>query len=506
MVHFNFGLGGLMIGDDDKKDDSSTSSSANSGDGSSSAMPTDTGEQVTASSDENSNLGAEVSPETPSSSETSGEMVTTPTEETVETETSETPETPGDAPTEENPATDPVFEEKIQTTEVGKGEEVEENETENFAENVENNNSSSGLTTQDSEENWLNTEKTPANEESVNLETETPTMPTFGQPTEDTAEDEQINLGQTEEVEVQDELKEVKDESMTEVSTEENISNDSVSQENETDASEPEIPTFEQPTSSVESESNMPADESSAKISEPTENPFPEAAVPASQPLDSEKQEPATNEPFIPVVPKAQTELPTNENIKTDSVAEQNIPELTENFAETENKDNSSDFFSNNPPAETTINNSSDDLSTENPITETDSDPLAPAPTAVIGGDLVSDNEDKNDDNVSDQDMVEESSSIKTENPVVVLEQFKEKAAGFLEEHNRRIAEYNKKIAELKAKIREEKHILKEEQKKSAKILEELNSLVANFSQTNSIKKKVPKRINKRKFTKTKTS
>ena len=69
----------------------------------------------------------------------------------------------------------------------------------------------------------------------------------------------------------------------------------------------------------------------------------------------------------------------------------------------------------------------------------------------------------------------------------------------FIETHNSKIAEYNEQIAALKAKIREEKHILKEEQKKSAKILTDLNELVASFSATSSIKKKMNKKATKEK-------
>ncbi len=527
MVNFNFGLGGLM-GDDKKKDDNANPVDDNATAQDDSTQP-DTSQQDTAqqdavvsadetltepvaetSAEESAENSADENPAAPrkavanfdSTDESTGEVA----EETATEET----------PAKEEGANEPVFD----TGETASEETAEANP---FATDTpvaeEATTETSGITNQADEESWLNNDDS---SEPVSLDAETPAMPTFGQPTDETPAE----------------------------SSEEAVSDEATAETSET-ADTPAMPDFtpapaavEEPTETMEAENTV--DENPAKNEE---NPFPEPAVPVVEGNSTEPTAPASNEPFIPAVPKAQTsilETPAVEN-KEEAKEESALPEIptfgqpadetpvkttdenpaaprkaVANLAETTETPAPKvpDFLSgaNNDTAESSTN----DLfaTTDEPVAE--ENPLAPAPMATIGeveatspAETLSDEDfgltetaendlgvnTSQDDTQGDDDDAQSFAEKMTKNPVATLEEFKKSITKFAEEHNSKIEEYNQQIAELKAKIREEKHILREEQKKSAKILEDLNNLVANFSQTKPIKKKAPKKVNNHKFT-----
>ena len=524
MVNFNFGLGGLMGGDDDKKDASNTNPV---GDNSTTQDDSAQADNSAVSADETTTpvVNQDVVAET---SETSADENPANLDETTKNSEPEAATEPvfdgGDqAPADDSPFVDePVSSESADlasSAEETPSETAETPAAENFAGNSDTTETADigGLSTQNEEEAWLNDE---APTEPVTLDAETPAMPTFGQPTDETPA-ETTEEATTETAEIADTP--VMPDFAPAPATEEVA----------------ETP-VEAPAEAVETETAV--DENPAKNEA---NPFPEAAVPAVEENSTEPTAPASTAPFIPAVPKAQTsilETPAEEN-KEEVKEESALPEIPTfgqpadetpakttdenpaNLAETTETPAPEvpDFLSgaNNDTAES----STDDLfaTTDEPVAE--ENPLAPAPMATIGeveetspAETLSDEDfgltetaendlggnTSQDDAQGDDDDDDDAQNLAkkmTKNPVATLEELKKGISEFVESHNSKIEEYNQQIAELKAKIREEKHILREEQKKSAKILEDLNNLVANFSQTKTIKKKAPKKVNNHKFT-----
>lgn len=438
MVNFNFGLGGLMGGDDKKDKDNS----ANSSDGS-------TGIQDDSSVTQNDNQVL-----------STVEEVSAPIPETTSPDVENT--------TEEIPTTasEPVFDEKVETTETDI--EPELNNTTSFdetdtkkdsaTENTIDETSNTVLTTQNNEEDWLNKKEDPT--EPVSLETETPEIQTFGQPEQ------------------------------PEVTAKETL--------------EPVTDNFAESTPEISEDISATTDSA--------ENPFPEASTPV---IETTPVENVAIAPLIPKVPKAQTaipEIPTFDQPEQPEVKAEETPEpVTGNFAESSFEipkktpiveniqlDNTTSIEPTLEVPRTEINETipEEDKYNED-FLKTDNDsileenPLAPAAMATIGGSLTrDDNDDDNEGVVKDLDNTD---------PVNTLQELKDGITQFVNNHNAKIKEYKDQISELNKKIREEKNILKNKQKKSAKILDDLNTLVANFSETNSIKKKVLKKTNHKK-------
>lgn len=346
---------------------------------------------------------------------------------------------------------EPVFEEKAETSrqiaEETSSEEdpspfVDSNDNDLITETQNESNETSTLESQSSEENWLNkndTEKV-SDENFAEISGEPAPLPQFG------------------EAPAAPESK--ADEPVAEVPVAE------LSTENP--------PVSVEKSASIENSTPL-----STENTTPEANPFPEAAVPVV-----EKVKPTTNKIVSPIIP----EIPRKNEAQTEIEIDASAPEIP-TFGQPEKTEPVvEEVVVPNFATETPANNDKDLFAPAEEIPSID--PLAPTAIATIGGSGTTQDDDNDDD---------EQNSIESADPVDTLEKFKNGVTTFVKDHNDKIKEYKKQITDLNKKIREEKNILKNKQQKSAKILEDLNTLVANFSTTSPIKKKVPKKINKEK-------
>ncbi len=500
MVNFNFGLGGLVGKNDDDKQDEATTAST----GDDSSIQDDSTTAQNNSSTQNSETNVQ---QTPDESVAAGDS-------SMDDENSSKEEV--------QVANEPVFDGNVQTVDSEENQSEESNtegNTQNFAENLEEN-TAGGLTTQNNEEEWLNdpNEKT----EPVSLETETESMPTLGEAT-GTTENNEVFETETATQTTPTTVGSENEEANSLESVDENPANLAGDVSNT-----PEIPTFGNPPTAVDdstTETNETA-ENFAENSESTKNPFPAGAVPVTNNIeevssvDSTEDSSLKNQTVLPKIPK-------NESNSFENSEEEDLTSSTK-----ENPANLAGDVSNTPEIPTFGNPSTavDDFTTEttdetagnfaenseSPMSETDNsdlfatsdeplaeDPLAPAAVGVIGApepeeQVIADGSFNDEDNNEKEEInsLENKNPAKNiESPASILEEYKKRVEKFEEFHNSKIEEYNQKIAEFRAKIREEKKILKEEMKKSEKILGDLNNLVLNFTETKPIKKKVTKKI-----------
>jgi len=480
MVNFNFGLGGLGGSDDDKKDDATATT-----------MGDDATQDDAVVADDNSVVTDE-----------------NPAEKVAESDTEE-----------KITANEPVFEAEVTTTESDDLPFVDEAKPdeliapkivyENIAESTESADEPA-LKTMNQEESWLEDDKKPENTENFAETEEVPEITAIeAEVVAETPAESMADLSAP--VVTEPAVDEVVAEKTAEIPSE--VSTETVVEENPFPEAATPIIEAESPKEEIvettPQETNL--------FEESTENPASPELVERTKEIATE---PIVNKPLIPAMPKHEStetsnEIPEIPTFGTPEKTETTLETPTEEIAENPSEEIDLPEFPASPEFIAPAKNPTDDLfaTTGTDTTEevaalddfAEIDPLAPAATAIIGGSLIADDDDDDDDDAT-QDVLKESVTEVAEiveksanNPVETLTELKNGITQFVENHNSKIADYKSQISELNKKIREEKHILKNEQRKSQKILTDLNELVASFSTTTSIKKKIKKKMNKKK-------
>jgi hypothetical protein len=474
MVNFNFGLGGLT-GDDNKKDDSTTNTKDDS------AIQDDQIQDQT------------------STSNVSSDSIST---EEVKT------------------ATEPVFEEKVKTTDVEDSSPFEDSVPKEetpfeITKNPATNGDSKGLKSLNKEEEeWLKDEKTKTNDsEEKPLSDENSIIENQATEEEASPVEQSADTSSTETKEsINDEVNIPTVD--PEVSTTETPSKTTVdtNTEEKTNSIVPPIPERNEATSEKEPITSPPiSDENltpTPNTTLPTENknivaetnPFPEAAVPVETVI------PAPVEPSISVTENNIPEIPTfgqPESTTIVDATEQKTEISNDNISVPTSLDNSNDLLGGEIKNNDTDSNNLFENTNKNELlidekVLPEEDPLAPGQIATVGGgtaplsnhenngkdilslDSLEDENSAGRDQTNDDD--DQNSSSSTNDPLNTLQKLKNEITKFVKDHNSKIKGYEDQIGELKKKISNEKHILKEKQQNFAKMLEDLTGLATNFS------------------------